>query len=217
MKITDKELLKLIWINQLRLLSKYVIKNYSNGGHSVVDDSDSSYGWASNESRGSRIRVTQKISKGHLWVRIKNLAKDGKLKTGYDLKAYEAFAQFRIENEKSREAFSASRKFWLDKGVPTGWSTSPDGRACANTTKDVDIELLRPECEKILIEKFGDHYLPFKYITELRCDVCDAFIGLKGEEDEIDFLEYTTSCPEFETDCPVGRGECYEKKVIYNG
>lgn len=156
MKITNQELLKAIWINQLRLLSKSVLQNFIGGSVGVCGDRNEDHKYSSYEHIRSRCRVTNKIGSKQLLKRLREL-KSKKLIETYlaRWKQPESFLCFMIENNNSREAFKSARKFWLDRGVPTGYSKLEDGRTCANSTKNVDVESLLPECEKMLIEKYG--------------------------------------------------------------
>lgn len=154
MKITDKELLDAIWTNQLRLLSKEVLDNYIGGSISVCGESEFDYIHTSSEHRMRRDNVTKKISFKHLSSRLQKLASNGHISR--DTYSDHLILTFMIPGEKAREAFKAARQFWLDHGVPTGYSKLKDDRSCANTTKDVDVDSLLPECEKMLMEKYDE-------------------------------------------------------------
>ena len=157
MKITDEELLKAIWTNQLRLLSTEVLQNYIGGSVGVCGDRDEDYKYSSYEHIRSRCRITDKIGSQQLLKRLRELKSKNLIETYMAIwRQPESFLCFMIKNDKSLEAFKSARQFWLDKGVPTGYSTLDDGRGCANSTKDVVVDSLLPECEKMLMEKYGE-------------------------------------------------------------
>ena len=142
MKISDTELLQAIWLNQLKQLSKGVLGHYVGDSWGVCSDDDFWYEAASGEGRVSRQNVTSEIGSGQLLSRLRALSQAEKIKFKREL-------TFFIDSPLARKAFQTARVFWLQNGVPTGHENGK-----ARTAKVDNIELLKQECESLLIDKF---------------------------------------------------------------
>lgn len=162
MKITDKELLKEIWRVQLENTAKGMINRYIGGGIGLRsgDYEDRKY-HSCDVHIMDRDRITKKVGYTRLLHRIRKLAYKDDVTTLMTTRTYIGGKQiptvltFMIECKEAKEAFDCAVNFWADKGVPSGYHLSNDGRHCSNTTKDVDYEELLPACQKMLMDKFG--------------------------------------------------------------
>lgn len=142
MKINDEQLLRKIWINQLRNLCTGVILNYVGGRVGLCNSNEFWFQAASGESFASRSRVTDCLGKSQLLNRLRKLAGSGLIITNGDL-------TFWIENQQAWLAFNSAREFWLEHGVP---EVMENGRY---RTAKVDIESLSEKCFEILKSKFA--------------------------------------------------------------
>lgn len=143
MKINDEQLLRKIWINQLRNLCAGVLHNYVGGRVGLCNNDEYWFQAASGESFISRSRVTDCLGKSQLLNRLRKLADSGLIRTYRDL-------TFWIENEQAWLAFNSARAFWLEHGVPEG--IEKNGRC---RTANVDVESLSEKCFEILKLKFA--------------------------------------------------------------
>lgn len=152
-KITDEELLDAIWIQQLKKLARRVINHFIGGSINVCRDEEGRYIQCCDLHVMRREKITDKIGRKQLLHRIRKLVNDGKLRLAYDPSILLTFI---IDGESTKNAFNDSRKFWIDYGVPYGYHELKDGRTYANTTKIIDFDELLPQCEKMLLDKYGD-------------------------------------------------------------
>lgn len=159
MKITDEELLDLIWEAQLRHTAKDVIHHYIGGGIGLCDNNDTWYMHSCDLHISHRGGLTKKIGRKQLLLRIRRLAGKSKIKvlmkTRRKGKENDVLT-YMIDCKESRAAFEDARRFWSDHGVPSGCHKLEDGREPINTTKYVYFEGLVPICQAMLIEKYGD-------------------------------------------------------------
>jgi len=145
MKITDEELLELIWHEQLRHIAKNVRGKYVGGRYGLHEES---YLWVDSATQlqlCARTSITKEISAGHLLVRLKKMISEGKLT---DIKRS---GLYRIEEEKYPEIYEAAVSFWVDKGLPrpTNGSVNP-----IEMTVEDAITIGR-DCGAMLIDAFG--------------------------------------------------------------
>lgn len=146
MKITDAELLSLIWINQLKLISREVVCRYMGGKYGMHADDKYWFRSCSSQCRVGRARITSDIGKSQLWVRIKKMLTEGVLATEYP----SSLLTFLIDDDQARAAFVDARSFWMGHGVPEG---ATDKRM--NTATGIDFEALASQCETMLLDKYA--------------------------------------------------------------
>lgn len=151
MKLTDKELLNLIWLNQLKLLSRNVVCLYVNGRYGLYSNNHDYFKYCNSFNRIQRTNITSEIGSGQLLKRIKKLVAEGKLKE--TLKD----CTYMIHSKKALEAFWFARKYWLDEGVPEGMGTHEDGRSFYKTKKLLNIDFHYQALEILLIRKFANN------------------------------------------------------------
>ncbi len=150
MKIIDAVLLDAIWKNQLRLTAKGHVSHYINGtfglqwGNECSDDSWKAHGIS--ERKSSRERVTSKVGPDHLLKRLRALISGGLI--GTDTGDSKSFSIFYIDTPKAREAWEFSCKFWRNKGLSD---------KAGNATRLGNFQVLKAECELVLISHFSQH------------------------------------------------------------
>lgn len=147
MKITDRELLRLIWLYQLKLTAKNVLVHYVGDVYGVCGETH--YEYAVGISRSARGNITKRISESQLLVRMKDLINSRKLaRYGYPL-----FCTCWINAWQSRQAFDAARNWWLIQGIPEGFDTDKN---CCKTVACDNIQQLTADCTAFLLKNFGD-------------------------------------------------------------
>ena len=122
MKITDNELLNAIWNRQVSQLPTRVIHRFIGGGIAVCENDADWCMYSSYISRTSRHLLTKKIGSQQLLKRLRDLS-------GKDLIKLDTNA-FWIKNQNAFNAFAFARRWWLERGVPTGCEPyiMPSGR-----------------------------------------------------------------------------------------
>lgn len=147
MKITNRELLRLIWLYQLKLTAEKVIIRYVGGTYGVCRDD--SFGFVVGISRSERRLITKRISEAQLLTRMKDL-----IRTKH-LQAYGSplFTTCWVNSEQSNNAFAYARAWWIAKGIPEGFDTD---KQCVRTVPCENIEQLTADCTAFLLKTFGD-------------------------------------------------------------
>lgn len=147
MKITDRELLRLIWLYQLKRTAERVIIRYVGGTYGVCRED--SCGFIVGISRHERGCITKRISEQQLLNRMKDLIRMRRLQ------AYGAplFSTCWVNSEQSNNAFAYARSWWIAKGVPEGFDNE---KQCVRTVPCENIEQLTAECTAFLLKNFGD-------------------------------------------------------------
>lgn len=158
MKINDEQLMQMIWINQLRCLSRGVLHNYVGGGVGLCNDDDFWFSHASGESRIGRHRVAKSIGKQQLLNRIRKLSKSGDIKFPGELIFY-------IDGDKAKSAFNFARYFWLKNGVPEGME---NGRC---RTAVVDVDELSEKCFEALKSEYAQNTSQPCTYPDCRCPI----------------------------------------------
>lgn len=147
MKITDRELLRLIWLYQLKKTASGVLVRYVGDVYGLCGDTF--YEYAVGISRSERAQITKRISEKQMLIRMKGLIQSRKLVPyGYPL-----FCTCWINARQSRQAFEAARRWWQSKGIPEGWDTE---NKCCRTVPCENIEQLTADCTAFLLKTFGD-------------------------------------------------------------
>lgn len=137
MKVTDQELFKMIWQNQMRLLAYEVLTNYIGGRVNVVSDDEHDYQFCSQQARISAGKITDQLGDASVKRRIKQLVEKGWLRTSRK----NDFSHTMIDGDEAFEAFQAARQWWIDKGIPTGYGRDENGKQvalCVEKPKDLD-------------------------------------------------------------------------------
>ena len=135
MKISDKELLRLIWKRQIAQAATGVLHNYIGGTNGLCDDGDFWVSASTDIHVCDRGLITEKIGKQQLLARIRKLISKG------DLIWVDKDLTFSIANNKMvKELFYSARNFWIVKGVP---DKNKNGRL--DSIKIDDIKALKDE------------------------------------------------------------------------
>lgn len=148
MKVTDQELFKMIWQNQMRLLAHEVLINYVGGSVSVISDDEHDYQFCSQQERVSAGKITDQLGAASVKRRIKQLVEKGWLRTSRK----NDFAHTMVDGDKAFEAFQAARRWWIDKGIPTGYGRDQNGKQVAlSVEKPKDLGGMIEACANELI------------------------------------------------------------------
>lgn len=105
MKLTDEQLMQLIWENQMRIMPKKIIHRYVNGGYSLCTDDQFWYSQSCAENVASRTRITKVIGKQHLLNRIRVLVSKECLWADHNPMKMVVFA---IQNEQAEDAYNSA-------------------------------------------------------------------------------------------------------------
>lgn len=152
-RFTDKELLDLIWVCQLKNLSHKIVDKYAGVSrkYGLGDISDTNYRYSSEIHSHYRDRITTVIGKSQLLIRIKKLYKNGDLKSSTNNNGYPI--TFMIMNTVSKNAYKDAHDFWRGKGLPQGFD-SVNGCCRTIILKPGEFDSMRAECETLLITKY---------------------------------------------------------------
>jgi hypothetical protein len=147
MKVTDAEILKAIWREQIKKTAHGVIDNYI-GGTKSVSYGQFRQGYAQNLYMISRQQLGLPLSKGHLGRRLKALISsggplqwDGREGNAYHFKC-----------KASDDVYAAAREWWAGKGVPTGFDEE-NKRTRTALVDDFDGKVA--QLQQDLLSKFG--------------------------------------------------------------
>lgn len=112
MKITDDQLMKAIWLYQLKRMAKGVVDHYVGQSFATRESSDSNFYYSSYMYFGETKNIHTELATSQRRVRVKRLIQQGRLhQQGND-------SCFYFNNQAGREAFEAARQFWINSGVP---------------------------------------------------------------------------------------------------
>jgi len=147
MKVTDAEILRAIWLTQVKRTAKGVITNYVGGSKGLTGDSDQDRHFAQYQSMISRGNLGIPLSNGQLARRLKALI-DGKTLhwNGRPGNAYE------FRTEASMNVFRFARNWWAERGVPSGFDQV---NKRMRTIRLSDYESLAAQLEQELLDRFG--------------------------------------------------------------
>lgn len=112
MKITDNQLMKAIWLYQLKRMAKGVVHNYVGQCYATAGNADSDFYFSSYMWAGESALITTELAESQRRVRIKRLLEEGRLHRRHNDRS------FFIGTDVAREAFEAARQFWINSGVP---------------------------------------------------------------------------------------------------
>ena len=148
MKVTDAEILRAIWLAQVKRTAKGVITNYVGGSKGLTGDSDQDRHFAQYQSMISRGGLGIPLSKGQLARRLKALI-DGDILhwCGRPGNAYE------FRTEAAMNVFRYARNWWAERGVPSGFDQT---NKRMRTIRLSDYESLADQLELELLERFGN-------------------------------------------------------------
>ena len=142
MKISDEELIKLIFIQILNQLPESITHNYTESRKGLVRDDQC---WKDNALSlhiCERKKITNKITRPHLLNRIKNLFSKEKIVSTFSTgKSYPL--TFTLNDKRLLDAFYFSLKFWNDHGLDE------------KPVKFDKFESLCDELRALLLEKFA--------------------------------------------------------------
>jgi hypothetical protein len=146
MKITDAELIHLVWLEQLRTVASGVLNDYTRDRTGLCCNDDSGYFIASDIHIAHRSRITDRISTAHLRKRLVRLIGSGTFVWAFSK------CTFLIDSDAAKAAFKDAREFWLSAGVPEG---SSNGSMNVIDNSSIKLEELTEELQKLLIQKYG--------------------------------------------------------------
>lgn len=147
MKITDRELLRLIWLRQLKITAERAVIRYVGDTYGVCRED--SFSFVVGISRSERGLITKRISEQQLLIRMKDLIRIKRLQAyGSPL-----FSTCWVSSEQSNNAFAYARAWWIAKGLPEGFDND---RQRVRTVPCENIEQLTADCTVFLLKTFGD-------------------------------------------------------------
>jgi hypothetical protein len=148
MSISDEELLRNIWVNQLRILAGNVTIRHCNSRFGVVSDDEYNFSRVSAQARISCDRITDVLGHDQLKRRIRRLCDRGHIRPygGQDM------SHFFITGDMAMEAFREARNWWMNKGVPTGWTGEGSYKSSPLPAQE---DIMKWECEDHLVRFFG--------------------------------------------------------------
>jgi len=145
-KFTDAEMIRMIWMNQIRLVASAVVDCYAGEKYGVKRSNNFDFEHSSAECRVSARRITQGLSENHLKRRIKKLISQGYLGT------YMRDTYFFLDDPIARELFEDARNWWIERGLPSG----SDGSRMKTAPMPGSWDELVAECRDELTERFAD-------------------------------------------------------------
>lgn len=147
MKISNDELIQLVWLNQLRNLARGVVCVYFGEEYGLLGDSDFYFSQASKERRCREGGITTLLGKGQLWVRLKALHESGALEIDKGAGA------FWLDGEGPRLAWLEARQFWIARGLlPLPHEPKP--------FRAEEIDQWVEQCRDLLLARFSGAYAP---------------------------------------------------------
>ena len=148
MKVTDAEILKAIWLAQIKRTAKGVIDNYIGGGKGLKNDSEQDRHFAQYQSMISRGNLGLPLSNGQLARRLKSLIGSHGLKwRDGQSNSYE------FMTDAATDVFRFARNWWAERGVPSGFD---DINKRMRTVRLSDYDSLADQLELELLERFGN-------------------------------------------------------------
>jgi hypothetical protein len=147
MKVTDAEILKAVWLAQVKRTARGAIDNYIGGGKGLKNDSEQDRHFAQYQSMISRGNLGLPLSNGQLARRLKALIGSHGLKwRDGQSNSYE------FMTDAAMDVFRYARSWWAEYGVPSGFD---EINKCMRTIRLTDYESLAEQLERELIEVFG--------------------------------------------------------------
>ena len=146
MKLTDDQLMKAIWLYQLKRMAKGVVHHYVGQRYATSDSSDGSFYHSSYMWAGESALITTELAASQRRVRIKKLIKQGRLHQQHNDRT------FFINSVAAREAFEAARQFWINAGIPV-WVYQKVDPVPLTEAKRLSLEL---SCAEHLVKHFGE-------------------------------------------------------------
>lgn len=147
MKITDEQLMKAIWLNQLKRTARGVIDKYAGGRYGLGPKSDTNFFFSCSEHIISRDRITKIISNQQLRNRIKSLINSGKIHSCYG----DTLLTFCINTPDAHKAYEKAREVWKYFGLRSGYT---NGRA--NTIGEISVDTITETVLATLIDLYGN-------------------------------------------------------------
>lgn len=147
MKVTDAEILKAIWREQIKKTAHGVIDNYINGNKSV-SYGQFRQGYAQNLYMIGRQQLDLPLSKGHLSRRLKALISNGG-PLQWDGREGNAY---HFKGESADTIYAHARDWWADQGVPTGFD---EENKCTRTAPVADFDGKVALLQQEMLTKFG--------------------------------------------------------------
>lgn len=147
MKISDSELLKLIWQRQIFEASKGVLNNYIGGGVGLCDDNDFWCASSTDVHICNRNQITDKIGKQQILKRIRQLIDSGEL-----VWVHRDLTFSIADKDKVERLFNNARDFWLDNGIPEGITNGE-----CNTVEVANLDELKGGAFEFLSSKESDN------------------------------------------------------------
>lgn len=143
-KVSDEELLRAIWLLQVRTTARGCIDNYVGDRKGLASASSRKY--AQDIHIISRSNLSVPLSNGHLRKRLVRLIDQGKVQ--WSLRN----CTFWIDNELAKDVFDYACDWWANNGVPSGYDENSESMRCK---KIDDFDSLVDRLENELVEKFG--------------------------------------------------------------
>ena len=121
-KISDEQLMKLIWDNQMLLTAEAPLNLYVGNVYGLLKEAcntDFHYksGVSQHRARIDKAIITE-LSRPQLLKRIKNLVNDGLVSSPY---GKDEMLTIFIDSDRALEAFMYAHKYWDSQGVPSGF------------------------------------------------------------------------------------------------
>ena len=148
MKVTDAEILRAIWLSQVKRTAKGVIDNYVGGNKGLKGDRDQDRHFAQYQSMISRGNLGIPLSNGQLARRLKALIGSHGLKWR---DGRQSSYEFMIDT--ATDVFRFAREWWAARGVPSGFD---DVAKCMRTARVDDFDGKVAQLESELLERFGN-------------------------------------------------------------
>ncbi|MGZ4968074.1 MAG: hypothetical protein ACXV8O_01545 [Methylobacter sp.] len=146
MKVTDEELIKAIWILQVKKSARGCIHNYIGDRKGVASESHLKY--SQDIHIMSRHQLGVDLSNGHLRKRLVTLIESGAVQWSTNQ------CSFWINNEKAKEVFDYACDWWSNQGVPSGYDQERKAMRCE---KIEEFDDLATQLEEDLVLMFGEY------------------------------------------------------------
>lgn len=148
MKISDEELLRMIWHNQLLLATEAVLCEYVGDRVGLVNIDD--YFWMHKAMYlllNERHKLHAPIGDQQLLYRLHELARQQFIVIDRYRRS------FYIDSHTAREAVRCAWEFYFRYGIPEGYDA--DNR-CMRTKKVAHLNALKSSCQRHIMQRFGD-------------------------------------------------------------
>jgi len=148
MKVTDAEILRAIWLAQVKRTAKGVITNYVGGSKGLTGDRDQDRHFAQYQSMISRGNLGIPLGNGQLARRLKSLIGQHGLKWRDGRSS-----SYEFMTDAAMDVFRFARNWWAERGVPSGFD---EINKRMRTIRLSDYESLAEQLEQELLERFGN-------------------------------------------------------------